>query len=52
MEKGEHSYRVGGNVNWYSHFLSHESSLKTKNRATIWSNNQISGHISRENHDL
>ena len=52
MEKRESPYTVGRNVNWYNHYGEwYGSSLKTKNRATIWSSNPTSGHISRENHN-
>ena len=51
VEKREPSYTVGGNVNWYNHYgEQYGGSLKTKNRATIWSHNPTLGHISRENH--
>ena len=37
-EKREHSYTVGGNVNWYSHYGGqYGDSLKNKNRVAIWS---------------
>ena len=51
VEKKE-SYTVG-NVNWYSHCgQQYDSSLKTKNKATIWSCNPIPGYIFRENVNL
>ena len=35
-EKREHSYTVGGNVNWYSHYGGqYGDSLKNKNRVAI-----------------
>ena len=38
---------VGGNVNWYSHYgEQYGSSLKTKNRVTIWFSNPTPEHIS------
>ena len=40
-------------INWCTHMEnSKEVSLKTKNRATIWSYNPTPGHISRENDNL
>ena len=33
MEKGEHSYIVGGTVNLYNHFLSYRSSLKKQKQS-------------------
>ena len=50
MEKGELSCIVGGNVNWYSRYEQYGDTLKTKNRATIWSSNLTPGQISRETH--
>ena len=51
VEKRERSCIVGGNVNWYSHYgEQHGDSLKTKNRAVIWSSNPTSRYISGENH--
>ena len=48
--KREHFYTVSGNVNWHSHYRKHYGgSLKTKNRATVWSKNTIPGHIAGEN---
>ena len=49
MEKKEHPYTVGGNVNWFSHYgkqYGGSSKKKTKNRVTILSSNPIPGHIS------
>ena len=38
MEKREPSCTVGGNINWYIHYGEHYGgSLKSKNRATMWS---------------
>ena len=52
MEEREPSYTVGGNVNWYSHCgEQYGGYLKTKNRATISSNNPTPGYISGENHN-
>ena len=52
MEKREHFYSVGWNVNWYSHCgEQYGCSLKTKNRITIWPNNPTPGHMPRENHN-
>ena len=51
MEKREFSYTVGGNVNWYSHYgEQYGGSLKTKNRATIWSSNPTPGYKCGEKH--
>ena len=36
MEKREHSYTIGGNVNWYSHYGGQYGDfLKNKNRVAI-----------------
>ena len=49
----EPSYTVGGNINWYNRYAEqYWSSLKTKNRTTISSNNPTPGHVSGENHNL
>ena len=49
VEKREPSCTVGGNVNWYSHYgEQYGGSLKTKNRATMWSSNPTPGHVSGE----
>ena len=45
MEKREHLYTVGGNVNW----CSMEFPQKTQNRTTIWSSNYTLGQISVKN---
>jgi len=47
-EKGP-SFTVGGHVNWYSHYgEQYGSSLKTKNKITIWPSNSTPGHIPGE----
>ena len=52
VEEREPSYTVGGNVNWFNHYgEQYGGSLKTKNRATIWSSYPTPGHISEENHN-
>ena len=49
MDKGEPFYIAGRNVNWCSHYgEQYGHSLKSKNRATIWSSNPIPGNISRK----
>ena len=49
MEKREPSYTAGRNTNWYSYYREqYRGSLKTKNRATIRSNDSSPGHLSRE----
>ena len=52
VEKTEPSYTVGGKVNWYSQYGEEYRVFwkKTKNRATIWSSNPISGYIYKEKH--
>ena len=53
VEKQEVFCMVGGNINWGSHYGGqYVRSLKTKNRATIWSWNFTPGHICRENFHL
>ena len=50
LEKKRLCYTLGGKKNWYSYCREeYGGSLKTKNRATIWSNSLISGHLSRGN---
>ena len=46
IEKRESSYTVGGIVNWYSHYgeQNGDSFKKTKNRASIWTNNTTHRH--------
>ena len=52
VEKRESSFTVGGNVNWYSHYIEqYDSSLKTNNKTTIWPSNPTTGHIPREEHN-
>ena len=52
-EREPFSHTVGGNVNWCSHYgEQYGGSLKTKNRATIWSRNPTLGYVFRENHNL
>ena len=52
VEEREPSYTVGENVHWCSHYgKQYWDSLKTKNRATIWSSTPTPGHISGENHN-
>ena len=52
MEKREHSYPVGENVHWCSHY---ENSTvvppKIKNKTTLWSSNSTPIYISKENED-
>ena len=44
------SYAVGGNINWCSHSREQcGGSLKTKNKAILWSSNPTPRHISEEN---
>ena len=46
VEKREHSCTVGGNINWYSHYGRwYGSSLKTRNKTSIWPSNPTSRHI-------
>ena len=53
VNKKEHSYTVGGNVTWNSHYgEQYGISLKSTIRAIIWSTNPTPGHISRETHSL
>ena len=51
MEKRESSYAVGGTISWYNYYEEqYGSSLKTKNRCTIWPSNATPGRIPGENH--
>ena len=51
VERREPFFAVNGNVNWCSLYgEQYGCSLKTENRATIWSSNPTLGHISGENH--
>ena len=50
VEKRETSHALGGNVNRWSYCgEQYGSSLKSKNRLTIWSSNPTLGQTSREN---
>ena len=52
MNKKDHSFTVGGNINWYWHYREQFGGcLKTKNRISIWPSNPTSGHIPWENHN-
>ena len=43
VEERALTYAAGRNASWYSHYWGQdEGSLKTKNRATIWSSNLTS----------
>ena len=49
VEKREHLYKVGGNVNWYSHGgKGIEVTQKTKNKIAIWFSNPSSGTYQKE----
>ena len=49
VEKREPLCTAGESVNWYNHYIKQWGVLKKiKNRTTIWSNNSISGYLSRE----
>ena len=53
VEKREHFYTFGGNVNWHSHYEEHyRSSLKNINRTTISPRNPTPGHLPRDNNSL
>ena len=50
VEKREHSYTVGGNVNLCNHNgEQYRGFLKTKNKITIWPNNPTAGHTHQGN---
>ena len=50
VEKREHSYTVGGNVNWCVHCgKQYEFLRKTKNRTTIWPSSSTPGYIYKRN---
>ena len=52
MEKRRPSWIADGNISWYRHYGDNmEISLKTKNRAVIWSSNPNSGHIYGQNYN-
>ena len=51
VDKREHLYTVGGNINWYRHNREeYGGSFKTKSGATLRAHNPTPGHISREKH--
>ena len=54
MEKKEHSYTLGENLNCYSNYAEqYEYYLKKpETRASIWSSNPNPGHKSGEHHNL
>ena len=54
VERREHYYTVGGNVNWCSHCGKHYGSFQDslKTRTIVWSINSISGCRFRKNENI
>ena len=49
VEKKEHLYTIGGNINSTTVEDSMEVLQKIENETTIWYNNSTPGHLSKEN---